>query len=125
MCPMITIGVIRSGSTYLSQHLRRNDYWAEGEKEVRGEWVGEGAKRLGMSGVVTDKPFDALRQNRHPNSGEPLTARDNVKRVAFFDIQFSAPKDVSVLALVGGDDRIRQAFAESVKTVLGEMERYA
>ena len=43
---MITVGVIRNGATYLSHHLRKNDYWAEGENEVRGEWIGEGAKAL-------------------------------------------------------------------------------
>ncbi|AHF89881.1 conjugal transfer protein [Opitutaceae bacterium TAV5] len=122
---MITVGVIRNGATYLSHHLRKNDYWAEGEKEVRGEWIGEGAKALGLAGAVTDKPFDALRQNRHPETGEPLTARDRENRVAFFDVQLSAPKDVSVLAMVGGDERIREAFVESVKTALAEMERFA
>ena len=122
---MITIGLIRNGANYLSHHLRKNDYWAEGEKEVHGEWIGEGAKALGLEGIVSDKAFDALRQNRHPKTGEPLTARDSANRVAFFDIQLSAPKDVSVLAIVGGDDRLREAFAESVKTVLVEMERFA
>jgi hypothetical protein len=29
---MITVGVIRNGSTYLSRHLRKNDYWAEERK---------------------------------------------------------------------------------------------
>lgn len=122
---MITVGMIRNGANYLSHHLRKNDYWTEGEKEVRGEWIGEGAKALGLEGPVTDEPFNALRQNRHPITGEPLTARDHANRVALFDVQLSAPKDVSVLALVGGDDQIREAFTESVKTVLAEMERYA
>lgn len=122
---MITVGVIRNGATYLSHHLRKNDYWAESEKEVRGEWIGEGAKALGLVGAVTDAPFDALRQNRHPNTGEALTARDQANRVAFFDVQLSAPKDVSVLAMVGGDERVREAFIESVKTALAEMERFA
>lgn len=122
---MITVGVIRNGATYLSHHLRKNDYWAEGEREVRGEWIGEGAKALGLAGAVTDEPFDTLRQNRHPGTGEPLTARDRENRVAFFDVQLSAPKDVSVLAMVGGDERIREAFVESVKTALAEMERFA
>ena len=125
MVSMITVGVIRNGATYLSHHLRKNDYWAEGEKEVRGEWIGEGAKALGLVGAVTDAPFDALRQNRHPNTGEALTARDQANRVAFFDVQLSAPKDVSVLAMVGGDERVREAFIESVKTALAEMERFA
>jgi len=122
---MITVGVIRNGATYLSHHLRKNDYWSEGEKVVQGEWIGEGAKALGISGAVTDAPFEALRENRHPRTGEPLTARDQANRVAFFDVQLSAPKDVSVLAIVGGDERVREAFHESVKTALAEMERFA
>jgi conjugative relaxase-like TrwC/TraI family protein len=125
MVSMITVGIIRNGANYLSHHLRKNDYWAEGEKAVLGEWIGEGAKALGLSGEVTDEPFDALRRNRHPITGESLTARDHANRVAFFDIQLSAPKDVSVLAMVGGDDRVRNAFTESVKVALVEMERFA
>jgi conjugative relaxase-like TrwC/TraI family protein len=122
---MITIGIIRKGTNYLSRHLRKNDYWSEGEKEVQGEWIGEGAKALGLAGAVTDEPFEALRENRHPRTGEPLTARDHANRVAFFDVQLSAPKDVSVLAMVGGDERVREAFHESVKVALAEMERFA
>jgi conjugative relaxase-like TrwC/TraI family protein len=125
MVGMITIGIIRNGGTYLSQHLRKNDYWAEDEKEVCGEWIGEGARALGLSGEVTDEPFEALRLNRNPHTGERLTAREHKNRVAFFDIQLSAPKDVSVLALVGDDQRVRAAFTESVKVVLTKMERYA
>ncbi len=125
MVGMITVGVIRNGETYLSRHLRKNDYWAEGEAEVQGEWIGEGAARLGLKGVVTDEPFEALRSNRHPHTGDLLTARDQPGRVAFFDIQLSAPKDVSVLAMVGGDERIGVAFRESVQVALGEMERFA
>jgi conjugative relaxase-like TrwC/TraI family protein len=122
---MITVGKIRKGVSYLTHHLRKNDYWAEGEKQVQGEWIGEGARALGLEGTVANEPFDALRENRHPKTGEPLTVRDHANRVAFFDIQLSAPKDVSVLAMVGGDDRIRDAFLESVKTTIAEMERYA
>jgi conjugative relaxase-like TrwC/TraI family protein len=125
MVRMITVGRIRNGANYLSHHLRKNDYWSEGEKEVQGEWIGEGAKALGLSGGIADKPFDALRQNRHPHTGEALTARDQADRVAFFDVQLSAPKDVSVLAMVGGDERVREAFVESVKVALAEMERFA
>ncbi|MGO9404439.1 MAG: MobF family relaxase, partial [Terriglobales bacterium] len=38
---------------------------------------------------------------------------------------FSAPKSVSLTALVGGDERVRQAHRESVRVTLGELERYA
>jgi len=123
---MITVGVIRNGGTYLSQHLRQNDYWAEGEKQVRGEWIGKAAEMLGLKGAVTDEPFEALRLNRDWRTGKRLTARANKKtRMALFDIQVSAPKDVSVLAIVGGDERVREAFVESVRAVLIEMEPFA
>lgn len=122
---MITVGVIRNGATYLTQHLRKNDYWAEGEKQVVGEWIGEGAKALGLVGDVETKAFEALRQNRHPRTGKVLTARDAKRRMALFDVQLSAPKDLSVLAMVGGDERVRGAFVESVKVALEEMERFA
>jgi len=122
---MITVGVIRGGARYLSRHLRKNDYWAEGEKEVQGEWIGQGAEQLGLAGQVKPKAFEALRLNRHPRTGEQLTAREHKGRVAFFDVQISAPKDASVLALLGGDDRVRAAFNESVKITLAEMERFA
>lgn len=123
---MITVGIIRNGGTYLSNHLRKNDYWAEGEKQVNGEWIGAAAARLGLERSVTDAPFEALRDNRDWQTGKRLTARANKKtRMALFDIQISAPKDVSVLAMVGGDDRVREAFVESVRAILGEMERFA
>jgi conjugative relaxase-like TrwC/TraI family protein len=44
---------------------------------------------------------------------------------AGWDATFSAPKSVSLTALVGGDDRVKEAHRESVKVALDEMEKYA
>src|SRR2546430_4441771 len=71
-------------------------------------------------------------------SGEQLvrhqTAREYVNRDgrkvspmehrAGWDATFSAPKSVSLTALVGGDERIREAHRESVGIALDELERY-
>ncbi|MGC9223653.1 MAG: MobF family relaxase, partial [Terracidiphilus sp.] len=43
---------------------------------------------------------------------------------AGWDATFSAPKSVSVTALVGGDDRVREAHRESVRVALSELEKY-
>jgi conjugative relaxase-like TrwC/TraI family protein len=43
---------------------------------------------------------------------------------AGWDATFSAPKSVSLTALVGGDDAVREAHRESVKVALDEMEQY-
>jgi len=43
---------------------------------------------------------------------------------AGWDATFSAPKSVSLTALVGGDERVRTAHQESVAVALDELERY-
>ncbi|MDA0810810.1 MAG: relaxase domain-containing protein [Verrucomicrobia bacterium] len=136
---MITAKAITGGATYLAKHLRANDYYAEGEK-IEGEWIGKGAKELGLEGVVDAEHFEALRCNRHPITGEQLTARKKNKirirnprtgkleerqAVAFHDITLSAPKAASIAAIVGGDERIVEAWQQSVRLAVAEMERFA
>ncbi len=43
---------------------------------------------------------------------------------AGWDATFSAPKSVSLTALVGGDERVREAHRESVRVALDQLERY-
>ena len=43
---------------------------------------------------------------------------------AGWDATFSAPKSISLTALVGGDDRVREAHREAVNVALNELERY-
>jgi len=45
--------------------------------------------------------------------------------LAAWDATFSAPKSVSLTALVGGDERVREAHRESVRVAIDELERYA
>ncbi len=40
------------------------------------------------------------------------------------DATFSAPKSISLTALVGGDDRVREAHREAVNVALNELEKY-
>jgi conjugative relaxase-like TrwC/TraI family protein len=45
--------------------------------------------------------------------------------VAFFDFQCSAQKSVSILAVLGGDKRLRTAHEEASRIALAEIERFA
>jgi len=136
---LITARSITGGETYLSKHLRSNDYYAEGE-EVAGEWIGKGAKALGLEGAVHEEHFEMLRNNLHPFTGEKLTARNRAsakvknprtgrmeerKQIAFHDITFSAPKAASIAALLGDDERITLAWQQSVRLAVKEVERFA
>lgn len=119
---MITVSQIRNGVGYLSRHLSANDYYSEGER-VEGYWLGKGAEKLGLNGVVKEAEFEALRTNRHPFTGEKLTPR--MHKVAFHDIVVSAPKSFSIAAIVGQDERLVAAFHESSRCVLEELEKHA
>ena len=112
---MFTMAKIRDGSTYLGSHLTANDYYCEHES-VPGHWVGEATERLGLIGEIHagNESFEALRMNRHPESGEKLTVRDGDGRIRFYDFQCSAPKSVSVLAVTVGDTRLLAAHDRAV-----------
>jgi conjugative relaxase-like TrwC/TraI family protein len=116
----------------------KENYYTEGER-VRGVWQGQLAERWGLKGEVNEEQFARLSEGQHPMTGEALLRRQQAREFvnergetartmehrAGWDATFSAPKSVSVTALVGGDDRVREAHRESVRVALDEMEKYA
>ena len=115
----------------------RENYYAEGERII-GEWHGKLAAEWGLSGEVREEHFHRLSEGQHPITGEALvrhqTARTStnargetvtmMEHRAGWDATFSAPKTVSLTALVGDDARVREAHEASVDVALGELERY-
>jgi conjugative relaxase-like TrwC/TraI family protein len=125
---------LKNAKGYFEEHLSVGDYYAENER-VHGEWLGQGAALLGLSGKVTRDQFLALCENQHPQSRELLTQRRNTTRKdiagevanrrVFYDFTFSPPKSVSIVALVGADQRIVAAHNDAVKVALKELEQFA
>ncbi len=115
----------------------RENYYTEGER-VAGEWHGRLAEQWGLRGEVREEHFHRLSEGQHPITGEQLVRHQNTREYvnergekiktmehrAGWDATFSAPKSVSLTALVGGDERVRDAHKESVAVALGEMEQY-
>jgi len=97
------------------------EYYAEGQERA-GEWGGRGATRLGLRGLVEPAEFDALCENRHPATGERLTARTKTIRRVGFDLNFHVPKSVSVVYGLSGDAAVLKAFREAVRETLSELE---
>ena len=113
------------------------NYWKQGDTIV-GQWQGRLAASFGLMGDVDALHFARLSEGQHPLTGEQLVryrpvqeyARENgttvapVEHRAGWDATFSAPKSVSLTALVGGDDRVREAHRAAVSIALTELERY-
>lgn len=113
------------------------NYWKQGDT-IQGEWHGRLAEQFGLSGAVGAEEFARLSEGQHPETGNQLVLHravheyrnsdgkmvSPVEHRAGWDATFSAPKSISLTALVGGDDRARDAHREAVNVALNELERY-
>lgn len=98
------------------------DYYTEGQ-ELTGVWRGEGAKLLGLEGNVKQADWDALCDNRHPATGEQLTARMKQDRTVGYDMNFHVPKSVSLLYAMTKDQRILDAFRDAMNGTMQDIEK--
>jgi len=139
---MLTISKPLSSGQAQSYHKleftsETQNYYKQGDA-VRGAWQGQLAARFGLSGEVSPLEFSRLADGKNPSTEEQMvrhrtameyknadgTTTKAVEHRAGWDATFSAPKSVSLTALVGGDDRVREAHSIAVSTALDELERY-
>jgi conjugative relaxase-like TrwC/TraI family protein len=132
---VLTIRAMADGKGYSARHLEHSDYYAEGEKVV-GRWQGRGAELLGLAGEVRADEFESLRQGIDPHTDVFLRQRQSADRLNeageveshgrhLYDFTISAPKSISVMAIVGGDERLISAHETAVAEALKELEEHA
>jgi conjugative relaxase-like TrwC/TraI family protein len=116
---------------------KEQNYWSQ-RGVTAGEWQGLLAEQFGLAETVSAEDFAKLTQGQHPQTGKQLVRQRasyeyqdaDGKRIktmehrAGWDATFSAPKSVSLTALVGGDERVREAHRESVRVALDQLEHY-
>jgi conjugative relaxase-like TrwC/TraI family protein len=139
---MLTISKPLSASQAQKYHAaeftaKEQNYWKQDDRSL-GEWHGKLADKFGLAGAVDQEHFARLADGQHPVTAEQLvihrpvleyTGSDGksvapVEHRAGWDATFSAPKSVSLTALVGGDNRVRQAHGQAVNIALSQLERY-
>src|SRR5258707_1030395 len=116
---------------------KEQNYWSQ-RGIIAGEWQGRLTEPFGLAGTVSAEDFARLSQGQHPQTGEQLVRQrasyeyqdaegktvKTMEHRAGWDATFSAPKSVSLTALVGGDDRVREAHRDSVRVALDQLEHY-
>ncbi|MFG6093898.1 MobF family relaxase [Leptothoe sp. ISB3NOV94-8A] len=110
-----------------AHYYSKEDYYSQEEGVSPSRWLGEGAKKLNLSGDVDTETFQQLLRGQTPD-GQNLFSRkvDIDKRRAATDLTFSAPKSVSIAALVQQDERVVKAHHQAVAKALSVLEdRYA
>jgi conjugative relaxase-like TrwC/TraI family protein len=139
---MLSISQPLSAGQARTYHAREfasseQNYWSR-DQQGHSEWQGRLAGEWGLAGAVGAEHFARLSEGQHPQTEAQLVRHQTAKTYdgkfgrevtsvehrAGWDATFSAPKSVSLTALVGGDDRVRVAHRESVRAALSELERY-
>src|ERR1700676_4333102 len=139
---MLTISKPLSAGQAQSYHqkeftAKEQNYWSQ-RGVIAGEWQGRLAGQFGLAGTVSAEDFAKLSQGQHPQTSEQLVRQrasyeyqdaegktiKTMEHRAGWDATFSAPKSISLTALVGGDERVREAHRDSVQVALDQLEHY-
>ncbi len=124
---MLSIGALSSAAQGAS-YYEQDGYYEKDDPEHReaSGWAGKGAEELGLTGPVDPATFRAVLEGKVPDgSGTELGRRGKDGEILHRpgrDLTFSAPKSVSIAALVGGDDRIVNAHDRAVAAALAWVE---
>ena len=123
-----SIGAVAAPGQGVS-YYERDGYYAKDDPGHRAAsaWAGKGAEELGLSGEVDPDAFAAILEGQVPDGprlGRPGKDGEIVHRPGR-DLTLSAPKSVSLAALVGGDARVTEAHGKAVERALAWVERHA
>jgi conjugative relaxase-like TrwC/TraI family protein len=129
---MLSIGKLGKGQEryYLEKVAEGAEDYYSGEGEAQGQWMGDAAGALGLSGEIDPKQLTAMLTGHNPATGAPLGLRAVGGRgpVSGFDLTFSAPKSVSLTWALGGPEvagQVVEAHGKAVKAALAYMQREA
>src|SRR4051812_22150612 len=96
-----------------------------GAEFAKGVWRGTMAELLGLSGPIRDADWNALCDNRHPSTGQPLTGRDRADRTIAYDFNYNCPKGFALMMFLGGDHRLGSVLQRSMHETMLDVQRDA
>ncbi|ECK8880646.1 conjugative relaxase, partial [Salmonella enterica subsp. enterica] len=102
----------------------KDNYYVLGSMGER--WAGQGAEQLGLQGSVDKDVFTRLLEGRLPDGADLSRMQDGSnKHRPGYDLTFSAPKSVSMMAMLGGDKRLIDAHNQAVDFAVRQVEALA
>lgn len=114
---MLSFSQVKSAGSAGNYYTDKDNYYVIGSMDER--WQGKGAEALGLEGKVDKQVFTELLQGKLPDGSDLTRIQDGVnKHRPGYDLTFSAPKSVSMLAMLGGDKRLIDAHNRAVTVAL-------
>ena len=112
-----------------ASYYERDGYYAKDDPEHReaSAWAGRGAEELGLTGPVDPDTFRAVLEGKVPDGSDTRLGRrgkdGEITHRPGRDLTLSAPKSVSLAALVGGDARVVDAHDRAVARTLSWFDK--
>lgn len=116
---MISLHGIASAGAAFSYFSERDDYYRAEASSA--EWYGHGAEQAKLSGDVDPQDFRAVLEGRVDDA---QVGRADAHAPGW-DMTFSAPKSVSIAALINRDQRLVEAHDRATRAALKHVERHA
>jgi len=111
---MLSLGKVSTGAAAAAYYEGTDDYYTADRSPS--QWMGRGAEALGLHGPVDAAMFRDLLDGKMPDGTQIHNAAEG--RRGGTDFTLSAPKSVSLQALVGGDARLIDAHERAVARTL-------
>jgi conjugative relaxase-like TrwC/TraI family protein len=120
---MLSMSNVANNTAAGAYYEQADDYYSKDRSPS--QWSGRAADELGLAGEVKAEDFRAMLDGRLPNGEQLHHAGEGSGRRGGTDLTFSAPKSVSLQALVAGDTRLLQAHETAVARALDRAEELA
>ena len=120
---MLSMSNVANSSAAGTYYEKADDYYSQDRSPS--VWSGKAAQTLGLNGAVQGAEFRAMLDGRLPSGVRLHHAGEGSGRRGGTDLTFSAPKSVSMQALIGGDTRLLQAHETAVSRALEHAEELA
>lgn len=121
----MSFSTVKSASGADHYFMESDNYYLKSDEYIdRFQWWGKGAQLLGLENQISREDFLNPLQGKLPNGTEMPHSVNGTRRPGF-DITFSAPKSVSILALVFNKQELIEAHQKAVDLVLAEIEKDA
>ncbi|HGJ5879758.1 MAG TPA: MobF family relaxase, partial [Arsenophonus nasoniae] len=121
---MMSFNRIKSAQGAGDYYTQKDNYYVLESMEER--YFGKGAEILGLKGEFDKNTFRELLEGKLPDGTELIFHKDgkNQHRPGY-DLTFSAPKSISIMALVAGDKQLLEAHNKAVEVALSQAEKFA
>ena len=110
------------GAGAAASYFTKDNYYTDKDASEASAWAGAGADLAGLTGPITEDVFKAILEGRMPDGTVMQDGRNGNHR-AGMDLTFSAPKSVTLLAYIGGDERLLAANMAAVKSTIAWAEK--